>query len=147
MIGGFFKSGIYKRLFDQGVAEVGVPIGSIQAWHKDLPNTPSLFSNWVQCDGQILNDIDSPYDGETIPDLNGQARFLRGAVSSGVDEAEDFKSHAHNITRDLVGSIGTGAEFAANKGVSDFVGATTVVAGGTETRPINMSVVWIIKVK
>ena len=143
MIGGFFGSGIYKKR----IKLQGIPIGSIQAWHKNLTGTPNLSSDWVQCDGQTLNDSKSPYNGQVIPDLNGQARFLRGASVSGTDQAEDFKSHSHGITRDLVGSSGSTVEFAANEGISNFNPSTTEAFGGTETRPINMSVVWIIKIK
>ena len=123
------------------------PIGTIMAWHKDLTGTPSLPLEWVECNGQVLSDPNSPYDGETIPDLNGGARFLRGAATSGAFQAEDLKSHQHHITRDLVGSAGSTVQFAANQGISDFVGADTDLFGGAETRPINMSVVWILRIK
>lgn len=59
-----------------------VPIGSIQAWHKDLSGV-SLPDGWVECNGQLLSDPESPLNGETIPDLNGESRFLRGSSTSG----------------------------------------------------------------
>ncbi len=145
----YYKSdgNLYKKGSNGNEILQGIPIGSIQSWHKSFTNTPALTSDWVQCDGQVLNDGDSPYDGQTIPDLNGESRFLRGSAVSGTNQAEDFKSHTHSITRDLDGSVGSGVEFAANQGISNFQPAITEAQGGAETRPINMSVVWIIKIK
>jgi len=59
------------------------PIGSILPFHKSFNNTPSLPENWVECNGQTINDSESPYDGQTVPDLNGEQRFIRGSKSSG----------------------------------------------------------------
>ena len=59
------------------------PIGSITAWLKTYTNTPSLPANWVECNGQTLSDADSVYNGQVIPDLNGDNRFLRGSSTSG----------------------------------------------------------------
>lgn len=59
------------------------PIGTILAWLKSFTGTPTLPTNWVECNGQTLSDTDSPFDGETIPDLNGSNNFLRGNSSSG----------------------------------------------------------------
>jgi hypothetical protein len=70
----------------------GVPIGTILAWHKNMPNTPALPFGFVECNGQVLNDAASPYNAKTIPNLNGEGRFLRGASQSGVDQAMDWKS-------------------------------------------------------
>jgi len=59
------------------------PIGSVLAWVKSFPNTPALPSGWVECNGQVLDDAESVYNGETIPDLNVADRFLRGNATSG----------------------------------------------------------------
>ena len=142
---------------------IGVPIGSIQAWHKSLPGVPGLPLNWVQCDGQVLNDTESPLNGQTIPNLNGQARFLRGNSVSGTDEADDFKSHNHQGGVEGLtpqGSFGlirvaTAGEAVTVTGGDISPGEPDLVTGpqniplegGAETRPINMSVVWIMKIK
>jgi len=60
-----------------------VPIGSIIAWHKDKTGVPALPAGWVECNGQTLSNPDSPLDGQDIPNLNGNNRFLRGNNSSG----------------------------------------------------------------
>jgi len=47
--------------------------------------TPIIIpsNNFVECNGQILDDSDSILDGQTIPDLNGNNNFLRGDSTSG----------------------------------------------------------------
>jgi hypothetical protein len=62
---------------------MAAPIGSIVAWHKSFANTPSLPNGWVECNGQTLSDSESVYDGQVIPDLNGETRFIRGGATSG----------------------------------------------------------------
>lgn len=137
------------------------PIGTIVAWHKSLPNTPVLQDDWVECNGQVLNDPASPLDGQTIPDLNGQERFLRGSAMSG--ENQD----ATQVTVTVETSISqlfynNGASASATNSDFDEVTSTTstqgvinrdsqntasgVISSG-RVRPKNMSVVWIMKVK
>ena len=149
------------------------PVGAIIGWHKALTNTPVLTGDWVECNGQTLSDSKSVYDGVVMPNLNsGQARFLRGSATSGTTQAEDFLSHnhtqdAHGHAETLtipytVGIVGggsfdtirgdTGASTDNNRtkatlGSITNATATNQATGGSETRPINMSVVWIIRVK
>ena len=146
-----------------------VPIGAILPWHKSLNGTPTLPVGWVECNGQTLNDTQSPLHGQVIPDLNGQALFIRGGATSGVFQADQMQSHAHldaghiHPTHDtnhvntpanvdfspgeyglyLSGTTGTGK---ANLGNPS---ETTAGAArhGSETRPVNMSMVWIMRVK
>lgn len=145
-----------------------VPIGSISAWHKSFTNTPALPDGWVECNGQVLSDADSVYNGQTIPDLNGDGRFLRGNSTSGTLQADEFKSHNHNPIKANVhtGGSSVDAQVAFNNGYPDNgIGELANIAnidaqrkipyglhymantGGDETRPINMAVVWIIRVK
>lgn len=76
------------------------PIGTIQAWHADAAGTPALPDGWVECNGQTLSDSRSPFDGETIPDLNGATEaarlFLRSNTTSG--GTGGAATHGHNIT-------------------------------------------------
>ena len=79
---------IPAKLLPAGAAGVQSPIGSITAWAKNLPGVVAdLPESWVECNGQVLDDPDSPLDGQTIPKLNGDSdddkRFLRGAATSG----------------------------------------------------------------
>jgi len=63
-----------------------VPIGGVIPWFKDLNQVPSIPDSFVECNGQTVNDPESPLDGVSVPDLNGSSdsdsRFLRGHVSS-----------------------------------------------------------------
>jgi hypothetical protein len=78
-----------KALIDALAAQVAalngvVPIGGVIPWFKDTPGVPALPSQFVECNGQTLDDPESPLDGEFMPDINtGAQRFLRGALNSG----------------------------------------------------------------
>ncbi|MBN2452360.1 MAG: tail fiber protein [Lentisphaeria bacterium] len=170
-----------------------VPIGSIIPWHKSLPGMPALPDGWVECNGQTLDDGGSPLDGQTIPNLNGQGRFLRGGTTSGTFEADAMQKHGHLPGEINIGPSGDhkhpyttwsadtgnyciginnfdvdprtncpdlnyvrGATHTHPKG--SFQGHTGIPTKAedsdpeaprvdTETRPINMSVVWIMRVK
>ena len=114
------------------------PVGSIIAWHRTFANTPSLPDGWVECNGQVLSDSDSPYNGQTIPDLNassGTERFLRGASTSG--SVGGSETHTHTIPV-------TGPNFVQGGGQIVINGTVTGNAG---TLPSYFEVVWIMRVK
>jgi len=134
-----------------------LPIGAIIAWHKSFANTPALSDNFVECNGQVLDDEESPYHTQTIPNLNGDARFLRGGETSGVEQADAFQGHWHNTLTGASGG-GTGARLnrvassntsntnsAVRQPTNDGVNGEPRIAD--ETRPVNMSMVWIMRVK
>lgn len=150
------------------------PIGSIIGWHKSMTGgTPALPASgeWVECNGQILSDGQSPYNGQVIPNLNGSAggvdspgqaakvqMFLRGGTTSGTGQADAFQGHYHaSLIGDFNGnSTGSNANSGANvqatqsaltTGAPANDGTNGVPRTASETRPANMSVVWIIKVK
>lgn len=143
--------------FDAVYAAVNnsVPVGTIVAWHKDLAAV-SLPDGWVTCDGQLLNDPQSPYNTKTIPNLNADARFLRGSATSGTMQDDAFQGHYHN-TVNILYAVGAGGTLAVTIGTNTQQGGTITspITDGTngapktasETRPKNMSVVWIMKVK
>jgi len=86
-----------------GVGAGTVPIGGIVPWFKDFNNVPSLPAEFAECNGQTLNDAESPLDGQTLPDLNGssgQNRFLRGDSTSGETGGSASSTHSHNIPLD-----------------------------------------------
>lgn len=114
---------------------MGVPIGAILAWHKNLPNTPSLPAGWAECNGQVLSDAESPYNGQGLPNLNGLNYFLRGNSTSG--SSGGSTTHVHTFTQ-------TGAE--------DLVPDASHFSDGAILNPSNhlppyMDMIWIIKVK
>jgi hypothetical protein len=146
------------------------PIGTILAWHKSEGSTPGLPASgeWVECNGQTLNDLASPYHTHVIVNLNGDlaginspgqsakiAMFLRGGLTSGTGQQDAFQGHLHTVgpvpgAYDAVVSGGSNAwssttSLNTSAPISDGTNGTPRTAG--ETRPVNMSVVWIMKVK
>ncbi len=131
-----------------------VPIGGIIAWHKDFANTPAISSSFVECNGQVLSDADSPYNGQTIPDLNqvveeDEGYFLRGkgTNNTGTTEASQNKAHDHTLPTCQVSSPSAG-----NGRPNEYDNAASGTAainssGGTEARPAAFVVVWIMRVK
>lgn len=134
---------------------VNIPIGSIIAWHKSLPGVPQvLLDNWLECNGQVVTNQNSPVYGQTLPNLNGQGRFLRGGSTSGILQNHAFENHQHtqNASTSTTGGAQAGSlyDFTAGSGLQSTNVLTTVASTGnaaTETRPINMTVVWIIRIK
>jgi len=137
---------------------MNVPIGTILAWHKNLTGCPALPAGWVECNGGTLDNPDSPFNGQAIPNLNGGKRFLRGGSISGDLQADAMQGHKHETGAQNVGTFGAGSVRVrgaftstgtntcalSDVPVADSVNGTPRVAD--ETRPINMSVVWIMKV-
>lgn len=148
------------------------PIGSVMAWLKSYPNTPSLPAGWVECEGQVLSDADSIYNGQTIPDLDG-GEFLRGWITSSGTGGSDTMAHTHTGTASGTTGTGTAHNHSVNKSsYSDIQngGSTTVMynaitgnesshthsfsddlttsaASNTENRPPYYNVVWIMRIK
>lgn len=134
------------------------PIGSVFAWLKSLTNTPTLPSNWVECNGQTIDDEDSVYNGVTIPDLNGslgtglKGYFLRGHTSSGLTESSQNLSHSHDVhcgNQTQGGSQPQTKIYASSIQVTsrDSFSVPSDGSGGSEARPNNYSVVWIMRIK
>ena len=139
-----------------------VPIGSIVAWHKSMNPSVSLSTDWVECNGQVINNLSSPYHTMTVPDLNGNSRFLRGGSTSGTLQDHALQDHKHNTgghTHQIFrgGSngdsandvrVGSGSYSNAVSSVShaNILNATDANIAD-ETRPINMSVVWVMRIK
>ncbi|KKK85413.1 hypothetical protein LCGC14_2773530, partial [marine sediment metagenome] len=106
------------------------PIGSVLAWMKSFPNTPALPSGWVECNGQVLDDAASVYDGETIPNLNVADRFLRGNSTSGgtggatsinINHRHTIAEHNHSVsdTRNTGSGSAHSHDYSGRTDVSD----------------------------
>lgn len=138
-------------LIESSTRSVGdVPIGGIVPWLPNLSGVPGLPEGWMLCDGSTVNDALSPMNGTTIPDLNGDNRFLRGEDTAGGTGGNTTTSLAsmgtiYNISENL-NSIGTSAtELRMLSGGS---GSTTRY--GTQTNsilPPYYNVVWIIRIR
>lgn len=146
-----------------------VPIGSIVAWHRDISGGPQLQlpDGWVLCNGGSVNDSNSPFNGRPIPDLNstpaghGGGHFLRGSNHSG-DTQEGtllmvpaewtgtafFMGLPPNgvFTQNADYSYNTGAGRAQFNRVSSH-GPPDVRDYAVRVRPVNMSVIWIMRTK
>jgi len=119
-----------------------LPVGSVIAWLKSYTSTPStLPGGWMECDGSTISDADSPINGVTVPDLNGNNYFLRGNSTSGGtggSETADY-DHNHNNT--------TSANWDSDTdGAITSTDATTTL-DGQENRPPFYNVVWIMRFK
>lgn len=122
-----------KALID--AANALVPIGVAYPWFKSLAGVPALPVPFVECNGQVLSDAESPLDGQTIPDLNGAGLFLRGAATSGTVGGSETHSHTYNSA--VMAQAGSDS---------------SVVENGTGTTdashlPPYCEVVWVMRVK
>jgi hypothetical protein len=126
----------------QGVAgpAIGaVPIGGLAAWLKDFPGTPALPPEFAECNGQLLNDPGSPYDGTSLPDLNNAQRFLRGSTVSGGTAGAVAHDHSVDLSGVSAGDPGSS-------------GGTTVAWGTYMTSsadhlPPYYEIVWVMRVR
>lgn len=116
-----------------------VPVGGVIAWLSNITGVPNLPIGWKLCDGTVVNDALSPMNGETIPDLNGDNRFLRGSDTAGGTGGTE--THAHVVD---VGSAGTAGS--APYGLMD-TDTSTMVTSFTSTLPTYFEVVWIIRIR
>jgi hypothetical protein len=128
-----------KALIDALTAQIAalnfgsVPIGGAVPYFKDTPGVPPLPANFVECNGQVLNDPESPLDGQFMPDANtGAARFIRGGLNSGV----------------LGGIDSFATALADNAGVGTAQNFVTVdFSPGAQPFPPYITAVWVIRVK
>jgi len=132
-----------------------VPVGGIVAWVKSLAGVPNLAEGWVECDGSVLADSQSSLNGQTIPDLNGDNRFLRGASTSG---AETTGLHSHTTSLQYNGTnlgFDSGDNSTGNNTTTDTITTTTgnlsnasrFYTSVDEATPKSYSVVWIMRVR
>jgi len=114
-------------------------IGTVKAYLKSFTAIPSnnFTAFWVECNGQVLSDTESPLNTQTIPDLNGSSgteRFLRGQTTSGGTGGSE--THTHSIPQNANNATGT-----------DHGTSSGTPSGATSTLPSYYEVVWIIKIK
>jgi hypothetical protein len=142
------------------VINVGVPIGGIIPWHKSMPSVPALPDNYAECDGSNISDIRSPMYGYALPSLNASGRFIRGGTTSGTTQSDQIKSHTHGL--DAGGLYYALKNQAPNTGINNVMAGSTLTNVGAgmanvpvtaspagspdETRPINISMVWVMRI-
>jgi len=127
-----------------------VPIGAIVAWDKSLSGVPALPANFVECNGQTLSDAASPLNGQTIRNLNGVNRFLRGNSTSGATGGG--ATHVHSFSgvtdiedgdHDVQSPSGSPVSVAAFAHTHAFSGTT----GSGSSLPPYMDMVWVMRIK
>jgi hypothetical protein len=126
-----------------------VPVGVILPWLKTMTGTPqTLPPEFAECDGQLIDDRDSPFHTLALPNLNGENRFLRGNATSGGTGGAD--THAHSIS---TATQGPSATTTAASGVGVTVPTSTHThntnfnSQTADGKPPYYNVVWIIRIK
>lgn len=145
-------------------AAVTVPAGSVSAYAGAAAPTA-----WLECAGQavsratyatLFTAIGTVYgvgDGATtfnLPDLRGE--FVRGFDNGrGIDagrtlgsaQTDEFESHVHSVTPPAsTNDTSSGLTVTGTGGVETITPYDTAATGGTETRPRNIALMYIIKI-
>jgi hypothetical protein len=137
---------------------VGVPVGVIVPWHKSMSNVPTLPPQWVECNGQTISDAQSPMNGQTLPNLNGQVYgggrgyYLRGGVTSG-----GFNNSSYVTSNAAKYQFGTGSGTYYGIGYGEInntesgnvasYSTTDSTLGAARFQVAAMTMVYIIKIK
>ena len=119
-----------------------VPIGTIIPWAKNLTGVPALPEGWLECNGQTVDDPQSPLNGVALPNLNGGNKFLRGNTTSGGTGGSSSVSHYHNV-------IYNTAKYGVYNGDTSVVYTVDSATSSTtiNTQPQYYDVVWIMRVR
>jgi hypothetical protein len=126
---------------------ITIPVGGVIAWMLSLVGTPALPNRYVQCNGQVLTDPQSPYSGSIIPNLNGTnnrtQRFLRGSTTSGATGGSDTNIHSHSSTlTSACFYAGSGTMFINTWDYNERSGDETI-----SVLPSYYEIVWIMRIK
>lgn len=131
------------------IDEVCPPIGAVLPWAKSFTGAQSIPVGFVECNGQTLSDAASPYNGQTIPNLNGSGggteRFIRGSTTSGTTggAATLDTTHSHSVNTDQTTNVRSGAGLS----VCPLDPTSDTQGGALSIIPSNYTVVFILRVK
>ena len=145
--GGILVDNDTIKINDDGQAYVDsgslIPVGCIIPFLKSYTNTPSLPAGFVECNGQTLSDSDSVFNGQVIPDLNGQNYFLRGSSTSGTTGGSEQHNLAHShVTTSYSATINT-----IPGGSPDGRAYTDTQLSTIDNKPPYYEVVYVMRVK
>ena len=118
------------------------PIGTIIGWAKNFTGVPSIPDGWVRCEGQVLSDSESIFDGQTMPDLNVTSRFLRGNSTSDTTEGA---IHTHTGTTGGPSATSICASGAVSR--ASFTHTHSFTTDHADQIPPYYNVVFIIRIK
>lgn len=128
--------------FNDTIDETMPPIGSLLTWAKNFTGVPaSLPLGWLECDGSVISDSDSPLNGQTLPDFQTAYTYMRGNTTSGGTGGTTSHTHTtgasnNNDTRD--NSPATGARAS---------GSHTHILNAIDNNPPFYEVVVIMRIK
>jgi len=128
---------LYAADLNDTIDETVPMIGAIVAWLKSLSGSipQTLPVGWVECDGSVISDTDSPFNGDTIPDLNGSEYFLSGSGGSTTTGGASIHSHSINAS---------GVQARNNTGTPN---RPTTPTNASASLPPYYKVVWITRIK
>ena len=119
-----------KPTMRPAIGQLRIPLGVVLPWFPHL--APMLPPNFVPCNGQTINDIRSPLNGKTLPNLN-DGRFLMGGANADSGAAigsNDVKLSAANIPAvTLTGNTGS-----ASAGTPS--GTVSIASGGAHSHTV-----------
>jgi len=132
-----------QKLSVLNINAIMAPIGTIIAFDKTFTGVPTLPAGWLECDGSVISDAESPINGQTLPDLNGDNRFLRGNTMSATTGGD---THTHT------GTTGYPSVQSSNAKVGTFANADayhvhTFTTASATLEPPYYNVVFIMRVK
>jgi len=135
-----------------------IPIGGIIMWP-----TTTVPTNWLECDGTVINSATYPalaaIFGTNLPNLRGV--FIRGANRGRANmdpdinrqpltfQDDDFQQHSHTVPEGgfqsgiFAGSYYTSSS--TNNSNQRAAQTTSTSGGSTETRPVNVAMLYIVR--
>lgn len=105
-----------------------IPIGCVMPWLKSFTNTPTLSQEFVEGNGQVLSDAQSPLNGQTIPNFNtATQRFSRGSSTSGTTGGSATHTHGIGTQDDSATGIRLGGNSLCILAITPYLLATASV--------------------
>jgi len=152
-----------RFLSASGTFAAAVPVGSVTMYAANTAPT-----GWLECSGAAVSrttyaglfaaigTVFGTGDGSTtfnLPDMRGE--FARGwdngrgvdpARAFGSAQADELEAHVHSVQPPAAsGEAGSGLTTTGSGGVETITAYDTASTGGTETRPRNIALMFIIK--
>jgi len=145
------------------------PVGSIIAWtdrlDKSIKDVKDLPAGWMFCDGSTIWDRESVFYGKKVPNVNGEKYFLRGTNPADIlvtqeDMVRDMTIEDRYTADHIWGNCQENGDREIHNSnirhalsyddyicVHDFKTSQRNSHTGHETRPRNLGVIYIIRIK
>ena len=113
-----------------------VPVGTIMEWDKDYGSIPTLSGFWAECNGQVISDSESIFNGKRIRNLNGGSINL--TLTWTADAGGSYATvSANDIKAINKGDSVTGSGIAAGSRVIDISGNDVTISDVAATGSIS----------